>query len=59
VHALAAFGDRVIVAPGRAGFNAVVNTGLEDILRERGIRASSWPPAGAQVTAERVSSPAR
>jgi nicotinamidase-related amidase len=38
VPALAAFGDRITVVPGKIGFNAFSGTGLHETLRERGIR---------------------
>ncbi len=38
VPEVAAFGDRITVVPGKVGFNAFTATGLEDVLRDRGIR---------------------
>ena len=35
---LKAFGDRILASPGKDGFNAFNNTGLEPMLAERGIR---------------------
>ena len=38
VPEVAALGDRITVVPGKVGFNAFTATGLEDVLRDRGIR---------------------
>lgn len=38
VPEVAALGERIIIVPGKVGFNAFTATGLEDVLRERGIR---------------------
>jgi nicotinamidase-related amidase len=35
---LAAFGDRITYVKGKVGFNAFSNTGLDHVLRERGIK---------------------